>query len=101
MKQYFNPTETESNSTTIFDDIGCEKHYNMPAYFTMMSYSDIDSFCLGKSYTGIPIHLTRDNANLVATSLYKSLSNLFTIRRKNSFVGTIAVDQINTAIYST
>lgn len=59
------PNEAEPNSIMIFDDIACEKHNNIRAYFTMGRHNNIDSFYLGQSYSNIPKHLIRDNANLL------------------------------------
>lgn len=53
------------NSVFIFDDIACEKQDNIRAYFCMGRHSGIDCFYLCQTYTRIPKHLIRDNANFL------------------------------------
>lgn len=53
------------NSIMIFDDVACEKQNNMRDYFTMGRHKNIDSFYLCQTYTHIPKHLVRDNANFI------------------------------------
>lgn len=57
------PTEAKQNSIFVFDDVACEKQDHIRAYFCMGRHKNIDSFYLGQSYTHIPKHLIRDNAN--------------------------------------
>lgn len=59
------PADAKPNSIMIFDDIACEKHNNIRAYFTMGRHSKVDVFYLGQSYSRIPKQLVRDNANLI------------------------------------
>lgn len=59
------PEKAKPNSIMIFDDVACEKQNNVRAYFCMGRHNDIDSFYLGQTYTRIPKHLVRDNANLL------------------------------------
>lgn len=59
------PDEAKSNSVFIFDDIACEKQNNIRSYFCMGRHNDIDSFYLCQTYTRIPKHLIRDNANFL------------------------------------
>lgn len=56
--------EAKQNSVFIFDDVACEKQDNVRSYFCMGRHRDIDSFYLCQTYTHIPKHLIRDNANL-------------------------------------
>lgn len=58
------PEEAKQNSVFIFDDVACEKQDNVRSYFCMGRHRDIDSFYLCQTYTHIPKHLIRDNANL-------------------------------------
>lgn len=57
--------KTRPNSVFIFDDIACEKQDNVRSYFAMGRHNNIDSFYLCQTYTRIPKHLIRDNANLI------------------------------------
>lgn len=59
------PTKAKRNSVFVFDDIACEKQDHIRAYFSMGRHRDVDSFYLGQSYTRIPKHLIRDNANFL------------------------------------
>lgn len=59
------PEKIESDSIIIFDDVACEKQDIIRDYFSMGRHSGVDSFYLCQSYTRIPKHLIRDNANLV------------------------------------
>jgi hypothetical protein len=59
------PNDARPNSIMIFDDISCEKHDNIRAYFTMGRHKNIDIFYLGQSYTNCPKLLIRDNANFI------------------------------------
>lgn len=59
------PEEAKPNSIFIFDDVACDKQNNIRAYFCMGRHNDVDSFYLCQTYTHIPKHLIRDNANLL------------------------------------
>lgn len=59
------PDKAQSNSVMIFDDVACEKQSNIRSYFCMGRHKDIDSFYLCQTYTHIPKHLVRDNANFL------------------------------------
>ena len=60
------PVDTvRKNSIFIFDDIACDKQDNIRAYFCMGRHSGIDCFYLCQTYTRIPKHLIRDNANFI------------------------------------
>lgn len=59
------PTDAETDSIMIFDDIACEKHDNIRNYFTMGRHKNIDTFYLGQTYSRIPKQLIRDNANFI------------------------------------
>lgn len=59
------PEEAKPNSIFIFDDVACDKQNNIRSYFCMGRHSYIDSFYLCQTYTHIPKHLIRDNANLL------------------------------------
>ena len=59
------PEEAKNNSVFIFDDIACDKQENVRSYFCMGRHSGVDSFYLCQSYTRVPKHLIRDNANFL------------------------------------
>lgn len=59
------PNEAKTDSLFIFDDVACEKQQHIRAYFCMGRHRNIDSFYLAQTYTRIPKHLVRDNANLL------------------------------------
>lgn len=59
------PNAVKPNSIMIFDDVACGKQDNIRAYFCMGRHNSIDSFYLCQSYTHVPKHLIRDNANLI------------------------------------
>lgn len=59
------PEEAKPNSIFIFDDVACGKQDNVRAYFCMGRHKDVDSFYLCQTYTHIPKHLIRDNANFL------------------------------------
>ena len=59
------PSEARENSLMIFDDVACDKQNNIKAYFSMGRHKHIDSFYLCQTYTCIPKHLVRDNANVL------------------------------------
>lgn len=59
------PFEAKTNSVFIFDDVSCDKQDTMREYFSMGRHNKIDCFYLCQTYTRIPKHLVRDNANLL------------------------------------
>lgn len=59
------PQEALPNSLFIFDDIATDSQSNVRAYFCMGRHHDVDSFYLCQTYTRIPKHLVRDNANFL------------------------------------
>lgn len=59
------PERASPNSIIIFDDVICDKQNNIKLYFCMGRHMTIDSFYLSQSYTRIPKHLIRDNANFI------------------------------------
>lgn len=59
------PDEAKTNSIMIFDDVACEKQNNIRMYFCMGRHKNIDSFYLCQTYTRVPKHLVRDNANII------------------------------------
>lgn len=59
------PTKAKPNSIMIFDDVICDKQDNIRAYFCMGRHRGVDCFYLAQTYTRIPKHLIRDNANLL------------------------------------
>lgn len=59
------PETAKKNSIMIFDDVACDSQNQMRAYFSMGRHKGVDCFYLTQSYTRIPKHLLRDNANLL------------------------------------
>lgn len=59
------PSKAKPNSIMIFDDVMCDKQDNIKSYFCMGRHRGVDCFYLAQSYTRIPKHLIRDNANLL------------------------------------
>jgi hypothetical protein len=59
------PEEAKINSVFIFDDVICDKQENMKLYFSMGRHRLVDSFYLCQTYTKVPKHLIRDNANFI------------------------------------
>lgn len=59
------PNKAKRNSVFIFDDVICDKQNNIRAYFCMWRHRGIDSFYLAQTYTRVPKHLIRDNANFI------------------------------------
>lgn len=57
--------EIKPNSIMIFDDVACDKQNNIKNYFSMGRHKNVDSFYLCQTYTRIPKHLLRDNANFI------------------------------------
>ena len=63
--EVISPDKARSNSIMIFDDVACDRQNQMRAYFSMGRHAGIDSFYLTQTYTRVPKHLLRDNANLL------------------------------------
>lgn len=59
------PNEAKPNSIFIFDDVICDKQNNIKSYFCMGRHRGIDCFYLTQTYTRVPKHLIRDNANFI------------------------------------
>jgi len=59
------PSEAHLNLIFVFDDIACDKQDTVREYFLMSRHSHVVCFYLCQSYTKIPKHLIRDNANLL------------------------------------
>lgn len=59
------PADAKENSVFIFDDVACDKQDKIRAYFSMGRHCRVESFYLCQSYTRIPKHLVRDNANVL------------------------------------
>lgn len=57
--------EVKPNSIFIFDDVICEKQDKIRTYFCMGRHKNIDMFYLCQTYTKVPKHLIRDNANFI------------------------------------
>jgi len=58
------PSEAKNNSIMTFDDVDCEKQDKIRSCSCMGRHKNIDSFYLCETYSHIPKHLIRDNANL-------------------------------------
>lgn len=59
------PKETLPHSIIIFDDVITTNQDVMRDYFSMGRHENVDSFYLAQTYTRIPKHLIRDNANFI------------------------------------
>lgn len=59
------PNSARPNSVIIFDDVACDRQDSIRAYFSMGRHNNIDCFYLTQTYTRIPKHLLRDNANFI------------------------------------
>lgn len=59
------PETAKENSVMVFDDVACDSQDQMRAYFSMGRHKSVDCFYLSQSYTRVPKHLLRDNANLL------------------------------------
>ena len=59
------PDKAKHNSIFIFDDVICGKQSSIRDYFCMGRHKQIDCFYLCQTYTKIPKHLIRDNANMI------------------------------------
>lgn len=59
------PEAAKKNSVMLFDDVACDSQNRMRAYFSMGRHRGVDCFYLTQSYTRVPKHLLRDNANVL------------------------------------
>lgn len=59
------PSDAQSNSVIIFDDVACEKQDKIRNYFCMGRHNGVDCFYLSQTYSKIPKQLIRDNANVI------------------------------------
>lgn len=59
------PEKAKRNSVIIFDDVITENQDIIRSYFCMGRHRAIDCFYLAQTYTRIPKHLIRDNANFI------------------------------------
>ena len=63
--EVISPNEADEHSVMIFDDVACSEQDKIREYFCMGRHRNIDSFYLCQTYTRIPKHLIRDNANFI------------------------------------
>jgi hypothetical protein len=63
--EVLSPEEANNNSVFIFDDVMCDEQQKMREFFSMGRHKSIDCFYLCQSYTRVPKHLIRDNANFI------------------------------------
>lgn len=59
------PSNAKPNSIFVFDDVACDKQSIIRDYFSMGRHNSIDTFYLCQTYSHIPKHLIRDNANML------------------------------------
>jgi DNA polymerase III delta prime subunit len=59
------PDDVKNNSVFIFDDVICDEQQKMKEYYSMGRHKGIDCFYLCQTYTKVPKHLIRDNANFI------------------------------------
>lgn len=59
------PAQAKENSVFIFDDVQSEKQAVIRDYFSMGRHKLVDCFYLCQTYSHIPKHLIRDNANML------------------------------------
>lgn len=59
------PKDAKKNSIFIFDDVICDAQHIMRDYFSMGRHVNVCSFYLSQTYSRVPKHLIRDNANLL------------------------------------
>ena len=59
------PEETKPYSVIVFDDVACDKQNLMKMYFSTARHFGVDVFYLCQTYTHLPKHLLRDNANFI------------------------------------
>ena len=62
-EQVVAPDEARPRSVIIFDDVACEKQDHIRSYFCMGRHRLVDCFYVCQTYTRIPKHLVRENAN--------------------------------------
>lgn len=62
-EKILHPSKAKPNSIFIFDDVICCNQNVIREYFSMGRHNHIDCFYLTQTYTKIPKHLIRDNAN--------------------------------------
>lgn len=63
--QVIAPSKAKPNSIIIFDDVICDQQNHIREYFCLGRHKGIDCFYLTQTYTRIPKHLIRDNANFI------------------------------------
>lgn len=63
--EVIDPSDAKEYSIFIFDDVACDKQDNIKKYFCMGRHKKVDTFYLSQTYTRIPKHLIRDNANML------------------------------------
>lgn len=63
--ELIDPKNVKPNSIFIFDDVICDKQNNIRSYFCMGRHKNVDCFYLTQTFTRIPKHLIRDNANFI------------------------------------
>ena len=63
--EIIDPHEAKPHAVFIFDDVACCRQEKIREYFSMGRHNFIDSFYLCQTYTRIPKHLIRDNANFI------------------------------------
>lgn len=59
------PADAKPNSIFIFDDVICGKQSSIKSYFCMGRHRGVDCFYLTQTFTRVPKHLIRDNANFI------------------------------------
>lgn len=64
-QEVIEPANAKPNSIFIFDDVICDKQNNIRSYFCMGRHRDVDCFYLTQTFTRVPKHLIRDNANFI------------------------------------
>lgn len=64
-EEVIEPANAKPNSIFIFDDVICDKQNNIRSYFCMGRHRDVDCFYLTQTFTRVPKHLIRDNANFI------------------------------------
>lgn len=64
-EKVLSPEKAKQHSIIIFDDVICGKQNTIRDYFCMGRHKNVDCFYLCQTYTKIPKHLIRDNANMI------------------------------------
>ncbi|XP_059217535.1 uncharacterized protein LOC131994716 [Stomoxys calcitrans] len=64
-EKVISPAKANMHSIMVFDDVICDKQNTIRDYFCMGRHKHIDCFYLCQTYTRIPKHLIRDNANMI------------------------------------